>query len=67
MAVLPDAPNLAGQNHIYLVKSLNDFKSGARKNEMMDLMVANLTDADIENLAAYYESIEVIVAEPAAQ
>lgn len=56
MATLPEAPNLAGQNAIYLVKALNDFKSGARKNEMMSLMAAGLSDADIENLAAFYES-----------
>lgn len=59
IATLPDAPNLAGQNEIYLAKALNDFKSGARKNEMMTMMAANLSDADIENLAAYYQSIEI--------
>lgn len=61
IATLPDAPNLAGQNEIYLVKALHDFKSGARKNEMMSMMVAGLSDADIENLAAYYQSIEISV------
>lgn len=64
IATLPEAPNLAGQSEIYLVKALNDFKSGARKNEMMTMMVANLSDADIENLAAYYQSIEVVLKEP---
>lgn len=64
IATLPEAPNLAGQTDIYLVKALNDFKSGARKNEMMTMMVTNLSDADIENLAAYYQSIEIIVKEP---
>ncbi len=63
VSILPDAPNLAGQNNIYLVKSLRDFKSGARKDEMMNLMAANLSDADIDNLAAYYQSIEVTVKE----
>jgi cytochrome c553 len=61
MATLPDAPNLAGQSEIYLAKALRDFKSGARKNEMMSVMAAGLSDADIENLAAYYQSIEVLV------
>ncbi len=58
VATLPGAPNLAGQNAIYLAKALRDFKSGARKDEMMSLMVANLSDADIENLAAFYEGLE---------
>lgn len=63
IATLPEAPNLAGQNEIYLVKALNDFKSGARQNEMMTMMVANLSDADIADLAAYYQSIEIEVKE----
>lgn len=61
MATLPEAPNLAGQNEIYLAKALHDFKSGERKNEMMSLMAAGLSDTDIDNLAAFYQSIEVIV------
>ena len=57
VAVLPEAPNLAGQNPIYLAKALHDFKSGARKDEMMSMIVTGLSDADIENLAAYYDSL----------
>ncbi|UYO95410.1 c-type cytochrome [Pollutimonas sp. M17] len=64
IATLPDAPNLAGQSEIYLAKALRDFKSGARKNEMMTMMAAGLSDADIENLAAYYQSIEITVKQP---
>ena len=63
MATLAEAPNLAGQNEIYLAKALHDFKSGARKNQMMSLMAAGLSDADIENLAAYYHSIKITVKE----
>jgi len=64
MATLPEAPNLAGQSEIYLVKALKDFKSGTRTNEMMNMVVGNLSDADIEDLAAYYQSIEIVVKEP---
>ncbi len=56
-AKLPDAPNLAGQNEIYLVKALGDFKSGARQNEMMSLVAPKLSDADIADLAAYYAGL----------
>ncbi len=56
-AKLPDAPNLAGQNPIYLVSALNDYKSGARKNDMMSLVAPKLSDADIADLAAYYASL----------
>lgn len=54
MAVLPDAPNLAGQTEIYLVKALKDYRSGARKHEQMSVMAKGLSDKDIDNLAAYY-------------
>ena len=30
-AKMPEAPNLAGQSDIYLVKALKDYRSGARK------------------------------------
>lgn len=61
IATLPEAPNLAGQNEIYLIKALREFKTGVRKNEMMSMMAAGLSDADIEDLAAYYQSIEITV------
>jgi cytochrome c553 len=57
VAKIPEAPNLAGQNEDYLVKALNDFKSGARKNEMMSMVAKPLSDADIANLAAFYHSL----------
>jgi len=63
-AKLPDAPNLAGQTAIYLVKSLKDYRDGARKNEMMSLVARNLKDDDIADLAAYYAAIPVTVGPP---
>ncbi|MFM0325204.1 c-type cytochrome [Caballeronia glebae] len=54
---LPEAPNLAGQTEEYLVKALNDFRTGERKNEMMSMMAKTLSDADVANLAAYYHSL----------
>ena len=56
-AKLPDAPNLAGQNEIYLAKALGDFKTGERKNDMMSLLAPKLSDEDIADLAAYYASL----------
>ncbi len=54
----PMWPNLAGQQAQYLVKQLKDFKSGARKDPSMTAMVAPLSAADIENLAAYFNSLK---------
>jgi len=59
LSKIPDAPNIAGQPEPYLVEQLKAYKSGARKNEMMSVVVPNLSDADIENLAAYYSAIEI--------
>lgn len=50
-------PNLAGQKEGYLVAQLKAFKSGERKNPMMSPMAAPLSDADIEDLAAYFSSL----------
>jgi cytochrome c553 len=49
-------PNLAGQHPAYLYKQLTEFKSGARANPVMSAMVANLSDDDMRNVAAFYAS-----------
>ena len=50
-------PKLAGQHAQYLVKQLNYYKSGARKDDTMTGMAFTLaTDADVENVAAYFAS-----------
>ena len=51
---MADFPKLAGQHHDYLVKALNDYKSGARKNAIMAPQVANLSKRDIADIAAFY-------------
>ena len=48
----------------YLIKALNDYRSGARKNDMMSLVAPTLKDKDVEDLAAYYSAIEVTVSPP---
>jgi cytochrome c553 len=50
-------PNLAGQKEQYLIKQIKAFRDGTRQDPMMAPMVAALSDADIENLAAYYSSL----------
>lgn len=51
-------PKLAGQNASYLVKQLQDFKSGARTGATMAAMVLSLSDQDMEDIAAWYASQE---------
>ena len=50
-------PNLAGQKDAYLAKQLKAFRDGTRSDPMMTPMAKPLSDADIENLAAYYSSL----------
>jgi cytochrome c553 len=63
-AKIPEAPNLAGQSETYLVKSLQDYRGGARKNEMMSIVAESLKDQDIADLAAYFAAIPVTLGDP---
>jgi cytochrome c553 len=58
LAKIPGAPHLAGQVQEYLVAAMRDYKSGARKNEMMTVVARQLSDEDIDDLAAYYAGLE---------
>jgi cytochrome c553 len=64
LSKLPEAPNLGGQPEPYLVKSLNDFRKGVRKNDMMSLVVQQLSDQDVADLAAFYAAIELTTKPP---
>lgn len=50
-------PSLAGQRQVYLESQLNKFRTGLRVNEVMRPMVASLSEADMQNLAAYFASL----------
>jgi len=53
----PNYPSLAGQSAEYLVKQLNAFRSGTRNDPVMGAMAQSLSDADVDNVAAYYASL----------
>jgi cytochrome c553 len=55
-SVTPTYPKLAGQYADYLLRALQEYKSGARKNAIMAGMVAPLSKQDMADLAAYYAS-----------
>lgn len=48
------APIIAGQYADYIVRSLKDYQSGSRENAVMSGMSANLSEQDMEDIAAYY-------------
>lgn len=60
-SVIPGNPKLAGQSAAYIYKQLTNFKGvdgkqPERVNPIMNGMVAGLNDADMRNLAAYFDS-----------
>jgi cytochrome c553 len=60
-ALLPVYPNLAGQNQEYMVLALKAYRSKQRQGgnaALMHSIAANLSDDDINNLAAYFASMK---------
>lgn len=58
ISMVPMYPNLAGQKEQYLVKQLKAFRDGTRTDPTMSAMAKPLSDADIDNLAAYFASLK---------
>lgn len=63
ISTLPNAPNLAGQPAIYTVEQLRNYRSGKRANDIMTVIAKPLTNTEIDDLAAWYESLKVTVTE----
>lgn len=57
-SMMPANPNLAGQKEAYLVKAMKAYRDGSRKDPMMNSMAAGLSDADIDDIAAFYASVK---------
>jgi cytochrome c553 len=51
---ISNAPNLAGQYPEVVIKQLHDYRSGKRTSSIMEALARNLSDRDIQDLAAYY-------------
>lgn len=64
LSKIPNAPHIAGQPEMYIVKSLEAYRGGERKDEMMTVIAKELTDADIAALAAWYSAFEVTSKRP---
>jgi cytochrome c553 len=59
-ALVAGYPNLAGQHASYIAKQLTDYREGNRNNVLMTGQAANLSDEDIQDLAAFYSSMSKI-------
>jgi cytochrome c553 len=50
-------PRLAGQHVAYIVKQLRAFKSGVRASPVMNAIASNLTEEQMQDIAAYVRSL----------
>lgn len=55
---IPTNPSLAGRDAAFVKTSLLDFRSGTRKNPIMNAMAAGLTDEEINHLANYIGNLK---------
>lgn len=66
-APAPSFPKLAGLGAAYITNQLMAFKSGDRKNGIMQGQAANLSEADMHNLGAYFSAQGVKIGEASEQ
>lgn len=64
IASAPDVPHLAGQPAIYLTAQLRNYRSGKRSHEVMNVVAKPLNDRDIDDIAAWFASLQVRVDAP---
>ena len=57
VSVNPAWPSLAGQQPVYLAKQIRLFRDGVRVEPTMQPFVQNLSDQDIDDIAAYYAEL----------
>ena len=66
LSSVPNAPHLAGQPAVYVEEQLRAYRSGTRRHEVMGVVAKPLSDADIEDLAAWFASIRIEATPPEA-
>jgi cytochrome c553 len=52
-----NAPNLSGQYPEVVIKQLHDYKRGDRTHTLMQTVTQNLSERDITDIAAYFDSL----------
>ncbi len=50
-------PNLAGQKSNYILKQLKDYKSGKRKNPLMNQIASEINQQQMDEIADYYSKL----------
>jgi cytochrome c553 len=64
LSTMAGTPSLAGQPDMYIASQLRDFRDGKRHNEVMSVIAKPLSDADIDNVAAYFAQFEIQLKKP---
>jgi cytochrome c553 len=59
--------DLAGQQPAYILKQIQDFRSGARRHDQMAIMARSVSDEDVRDIAAYFASQKPMRGEGVAQ
>src|SRR6059058_1306486 len=57
VAIAPLYPSLAGQHQDYLVRAIDEYRKGGRKNPVMKGFAASLKDEDVEVIARYFSHL----------
>jgi cytochrome c553 len=50
-------PKLAGQHAAYIVQALKEYKAGDRAHNTMHAQASSLSDQQMQDIAAYFESL----------
>ncbi|HEX5339246.1 MAG TPA: cytochrome c [Gammaproteobacteria bacterium] len=50
-------PKLAGQHAAYIIQALKEYKSGGRDHRTMHAQASSLTEQQMEDIAAYFQSL----------
>ena len=59
-----NVPNLAGETNIYIDTQLHAFRSGKRTHEIMSVIAAGMSDADIRSAADWYAAVKLEISPP---
>lgn len=62
IALFEDAPNLAGETNIYIDTQLKAFRNGKRQHEIMSEIAADMSDAEIREVADWYAAVKLEIA-----
>lgn len=58
LSVVEDAPNLAGENVIYIMTQLKAFRTGQREHEVMSEIAKSFSDPALFEAAEWYDAIK---------